>query len=131
MASKGYNSSQYEREEANLRRRKINSKLLDQDHYYPESMESSQDYYREGGDEFKDQQGSDEDDDPHGDSEMKESEFTKYVHEAKNELQNQVIKMYVLSVVFTVAMYGLFYWLITDKYSTKESATTPGTQTSS
>ena len=58
-----------------------------------------------------------------GDDNLKESEFTRYVHEAKNELQNQVIKMYVLSVVFTIAMYGLFYFLISNKYKDGDETT--------
>ena len=50
------------------------------------------------------------------DEDVKENEFTQYVHDAKSELQNQVIKMYLLSVIFSILMYFLFYYLISQKY---------------
>ena len=67
--------------------------------------------YLEGGGSLNDTFQSGDDD--------KETEFTKYVHDAKSELQNQVIKMYLLSVIFSVLMYFLFYYLISKKYDDK------------
>ena len=67
---------------------------------------------------------SDKDEDEHHhhhdgkqEQELTEETFANYVEEAKKELKKQVICMFVFSVVFTFAIYGLFYWLIEKQYA--------------
>ena len=79
----------------------------------------------DGPEEFinsSDSDDKDEDDHHHHhdgkqEQELTEETFANYVEEAKKELKKQVICMFVFSVVFTFAIYGLFYWLIENQYS--------------
>ena len=48
-----------------------------------------------------------------------EDKFAQHVDEAKAELKKQVIGMFIFSMIFTLAICGLFYGLIESKDSTK------------
>ena len=50
--------------------------------------------------------------DPHEEEDMTEEKFAQYVEEAKKELKKQVLSMLVFSTVFTLVVYGVFYWII-------------------
>ena len=77
--------------------------------------------FHEGGEKnASEEDSSDEDQTKLADEEDK---FAKHVEDAKRELKKQVMGMFFFSMLFTIALCGLFYGLIeSNDYAAKEKA---------